>query len=266
MIRISDPSPALDSRHPRIGYASLLLDIPGAVLAVTSETDDEPAVNLKNPATYLRWRATSTATQNLDIDAGSAVTVGYWAIAAHNLGTVGATARLYYSDDAVSWTPAATGLAPTDDRVQIDEVTPASHRYWRLAITGASAAPAIGVLYIGQILQVPTRVAVGHAPIPLTRRTQVVGGVSEAGEFLGRRVLRDTYQTAAAFGHLTLAWVNANWKPFSAATRQRGFFWARRPVRDADDCAYCWTSDDPTATIALPNGMLQAQVSMQGML
>lgn len=266
MIRISDPSPTLDSRHPRIGYASLLLDIPGAVLAATSETDDEPASNLRNPATYLRWRATSSATQNLDIDAGSAVTVGYWAIASHNLGTVGATARLYYSDNAMSWTAAATGLAPADDRVQIDEVAPTSHRYWRLAITGASAAPAIGVLYVGEILQVPTRVSVGHAPITLARKTQVVGGTSESGEFLGRRALRDAYQTQAAFGHLTLTWVNAHWKPFSQATRLRGFFWARRPVRDADETAYCWTTDDPAASIAMANGMLQAQVSMQGML
>lgn len=266
MIRISDPSPDFDSAHARIGYKSLLLDIPGIVLAVTSETDAEPASNLMNPATYLRWRASSNADQNLDMDAGSAVTVGYWAIAAHNLGTVGADARLYYSDDAMAWTAASAALSPADNRVQIDEVTPASHRYWRLAVTSASAAASIGVLYLGEITHLPTRVSTGHSPITSSRRTTVISGVSENGEFLGRRILRETYQTAVALAHLQQSWITSTWDPFTYAVRDRGFFWARRPVRNANEVAYCWCPDDPTTSIALNNGMCQAQLSMQGYL
>jgi hypothetical protein len=139
----------IDARNPRIGWHNLVT--PNNVSS-DQETDDEPVVNIANPATYLRWRGENTAPQYVQVTLASAREVNYFAIAKHNLGSTGATLVFQSSTDGSTWTDVTTPQVLNTDYVVIAEFDTVFARYFRLPITPGSEPASIAGLYTGVTL------------------------------------------------------------------------------------------------------------------
>lgn len=134
---------------PKLFYAHVL-----SALTATSTAAGFAVANLLDMLEGPAWKATSTATQDIQgADPGTLTKVDYLAIANHNLNTVGATVDLQYSSDNFSSdvNSAFTPFIPSNDKVFVKEFSQQNIRYWRLRLTGMTAAPKISIAIWGQI-------------------------------------------------------------------------------------------------------------------
>lgn len=254
----------ITGNNPRIGWHNIVTE---ANVFADLEDPDFPAVNLANPATYLKWKGESTTSeQSVGVTLSPAQTVNYFAIARHNLGTIGAEYVFEYSTNGSTWTPLTAPQVPANDNVLMHEFPDTFASHFRLLMTSNADAPEIAVLYIGQILRLERRIYVGHAPIVFGRDTTVSVGVSEEGEFLGRVVRRRMYQSAVTMGNLTPAWYRTYLDPFFHAAAAIPFFWAWRPGGYPLEVGYAWLEGDGKMSNQRPNGMVEMSFQMQGIL
>lgn len=252
---------SVDARNPRIGWHNL---VAADNVTADEEANDEPVVNIANPATYLRWRGTTTAQQSVQVTLPLAQDVNYFAIAKHNLGSSGATLAFQSSTDGSAWTDAISPLVLSSDNVVIYEFDTVFASFFRLLITPGSEPPAIAVLYIGQTLVLQRRIYVGHTPFPFGRKSTVSNGRSESGEFLGRTLRRQFLESSVDMQNITPSWYREHMEPFVQAATTRPFFWSWRPSSYPDECGYAWLSDDVKTSNMRPNGMMQFSFQMQG--
>lgn len=175
------------------------------------------------------------------------------AIAAHNIGTLGATVALNYSDDGgSSWNDCGAGsIAPTDDDVILWRFPSVSGVEWRLIITGiVSGQPAIGVFVLGEELVLPRRIYQGYTP-PLTpTNVTLQSNVSEGGHLLGNAYVRAGSNLQVELRYLEDSFVRGtDWLAFQEHFNSgKGFFWAWRPAK-YDDAYYCWRSGGPIVPV-----------------
>lgn len=249
-----------DPRNPRIGYHNL---ITANNIAADEETDDEPAVNIANPSTYLKWRGTTTGDQSITVTLGTAADVNYFAIAKHNLGSTGATVKLQSSDDGSSWTDASDAVEPSTDYALICEFETVFAKYFRLYIEPGDEPPSIAVMYLGEILPLQRTIYVGHSPITLSRSTTVSTGRAEAGQFLGRHLRREFIETSVDLQNLTPTWYRQKFDPFVEHARTKPFFFAWYPTKYPSEVGYAWLKGDIRPTNQRANGMMQVSFSME---
>ena len=125
----------------------------GLTLTPTTEETGFEASNLLDGLDVTWWLSTSGATQYLTYDSGvdNTIDFDYLAIGAgHNLFDVGATVTWQKADNALSWSDVVSGITPGDNKTFIQKAgSTQTYRGVRVAITGASAAIAITLLYIG---------------------------------------------------------------------------------------------------------------------
>lgn len=256
----------IDARNPIIGYQNMIADTTSILTASTSSAD-EPISNLLNGATYLAWRATTTAQQILSIDLGSPRRVDYFGLAAHNLGTIGSNVLLqYYDTDTTTWTDASPLYTPdTANGVVFTRFTAQTFQYWRFVFAAsATAVPArIAVLYLGELLVLQRRVMIGHAPYTFARKTTLVQGRSENGQFLGRMVRQEFLEHTLEQKNITPTWARSKWLPFLDVARTEPFFWAWRPSQYPGECAFGWLMDDPSTSNSGPNKYMTASIKIQ---
>lgn len=251
----------IDGRNPRIGYHNLVT--PENITADYS-APEEPVVNLANPATYLFWRSPYNYQQAITVQLDTARRVDYFGIAKHNLGSTGCSVQYQYSTDGVTWLAGSSAIVPTSDAVvlyQFDAIFAAYHRLWLIPF---QVAPSMAVLYFGEMLALQRRIYVGHTPFPYGRNSTVSTGRSENGQFLGRVLRREFFESAVEMGNLTPAWYRAGMEPFARVARTQPFFWAWRPSQYPDESGYAWLSEDVRVSNQRPNGMMQMSFAMQG--
>lgn len=171
-------------------------------LTATSETAGFLVANLINwkQATKFRWKATSTATQNIDIDLGVGNTAAPTALAigGHNLFTAGAS---YAVLSGAASPPGDSILAATAATTDLPEIAtwsaPTARRYWRIQITGSSVAPQIGVLTLGRKMDFTA-----GAPFsldPYGEQTAVEDAANENGSYIGVNVKYTMKQFALSY-------------------------------------------------------------------
>lgn len=124
-----------------------------ASLTATSTATDYNVDNLLDFLENTSWKATSTATQYITYDAGvgNTYTADSLAISGHNLNTVGATLSLEYSTDnfVADVNDAFTAYEPASDFSLVKTFTSLAKRYWRLKVTGGSAAYEMAIAFWG---------------------------------------------------------------------------------------------------------------------
>jgi hypothetical protein len=255
---LGDP---VDARNPRIGWHNL---VTAENVSADEQADDEPAVNLANPATYLKWRGTTTDEQSVQVTLSSAADVNYFAIAKHNLGSSGATIQFQSSTDGSTWDDVTSAIVLNTNYVVIYEFDTVFAQYFRLLITPGSEPPSIAVLYIGEILILQRRIYVGHTPFPFGRKTTVSNGRSESGEFLGRVLRRQFLESSVDMQNLTPTWYRQYFEPFVESAKTQPFFWSWRPGSYPNECGYAWLTDDVKPQNSRSNGMMSVSFSMQG--
>lgn len=269
---LSDTSGDLRPDGPLVGYRQLL--------TVTNVSADEeaagfPASNLANPSTAEKWKGLTDDPQTVTVNLGSPQTCDYVGIARHNLGTIGCTIQVQSSVDGDVWDDLGDDFIPGDDSPIMVRFDDSNGPYFRLELTPGSGVPEIAVLYLGRLLVLQRNIYVGHTPITYSYANTVSVGMSESGEFLGAVARRANPSTDVKQANLTASWFRANMAPFfkqcvgNATDRHRTpFFFAWRPTSFPDEVAFGWFPEGspPTASNARPNGMMDANFSIQGIL
>lgn len=248
------------------------------ITANTAETD-YPATNLANPATNSLWRAASdspspgnvlltiTTNHNL-IDA-----VG---IAEHNFGSAGIAVSIERYDGLDENTPAGevwTELVqpqiPSDDAPLLFLFSLQSIERIRIKLVEGSDMPEAAVVYVGKALRSERGVVVtkDFTPPRFGRRTEVINGRSERGNYLGRVVLGQHIETTVDFAHFRPDWYREHFHPFvTAAQSNAPFFFAWAPSDYPYEVGYCWLTDDPMPVVSPVTGRFSTQLKMSGIV
>lgn len=206
-------------------------------LAASSAAADGAAANIVGPATWDYWKPV-TVPADITVTLAAAETCDMLAIAAHDLGSKGATLVLKYSVSAVSAYITLATVTPADDDALAVIFAPVSGMRWRLEITGASV-PSIGVAMIGARLVIPGAVQSPYVPMNFARRVELMGGASLGGQLFDSRVKRLGLQNSMRFAPVLRSFVDASLAPFVVAyDAGLPFFWSVAPSYFANDLAY----------------------------
>lgn len=241
---------------PIIGYTNY-----ATTATATTEEEGYEAEHLLTPDTYTRWRATDD-TEVVTFDVVAPDEIDYVGIAGHNFGT----AQIEFEVEAFdgSWNSVVSGTLTPDDSPILARFSPGTYTQVRINMAAGTEFPEMAVVYVGKLLIMQRRIAVGHTPIKYGRRTRISNGRSETGQFLGRIVLSEAVQTEANFNNLTGAWYRANFDPFVIAAQEVPFFWGWRPLTYPNECGYAWLTEDPVPQQARPGGFINVSLAMSG--
>lgn len=229
----------------------------------STEAEGYPAIAARNDNTFEYWRPTAVPAW-WRVDLGSATAVNYVGIAAHNLGTVGASIKVQYSSNDSSWSDASAATAdePADDGEILFLFPVQTARYWRIYVDGV--IPTVGVVYLGTILAMQRGIYAGHTPITLARQTVMRPSVSERGQLLGRTIIRSGLQASAEWDNITADWYRTYFDPFVASARQYPFFMAWRPSEFPAELAFGTVDADIAPRNSGPRNFMNVGFTMRG--
>lgn len=245
---------------PIIGWQSILT---AGNLAATTEDASYPVTNLLNPATNLRWRATSAALNYLTVTVGGSDPISYVAIAKHNLGSSLIAASVEV-DDGGGYDEIVPPALPGDDSPIIFQFEDDSYAGVRLKLAAGDEMPEIGVMYVGRLLTLQRRIYVGHTPMTYGRSATVLNGMSEDGNFLGRIVTNESRDTTVPLKNITPSWYRTNMDPFVQSGIVSPFFFAWRPGTYPSEVGFGWFPNIPRPVNQRINGMMSIDFSIKG--
>jgi hypothetical protein len=264
---ILSPAPTVDVNAPVIGWRNV---VTATNVTANSQAVDNPAANVANPSTYLKWKSLSTALQFVTVTFPAPTDVDYLGVAGHNFGTakVAASVEGTVTLDPLNWQPLGAEQLPADDQPMIWRFAQRTLMAIRLRMAPPVLAlpPQVAVIYAGKLLQLERRVYVGHKPISFNRRASVVTGLSEEATFLGRLVLGEQNETTLDIKNATAAFYRTDIEPWLRDATRRPFFFAWRPFTYPSEVGFCWLTADPTMTNQRSNGMVQVSASMRGIV
>ncbi|NBT33526.1 MAG: hypothetical protein EBT13_16950, partial [Rhodobacteraceae bacterium] len=259
------------TENPFLAYDNLAA-LSTTVLGGTAVLTDGAAANAVTGTTYDYWLPNVTGTvANFEVKFPAARTVGFVGIAAHNLGTLGATVAIQSSTDGGATWPGAGGgtHSPTDDRPIGYRLvsTGADAADWRIRVTGLTAgAPLyIGVAFFGAELVFPRRFYKDFAPVLAPTEVQLQSNVSVGGQLLGNSIIAQGSTLNAQFRNLDASWVRASLLPFIPHfNKGKGFFFGWRPATYPQDIHYCWREGATLRPVnAGPKAFMSAEMQMR---
>ena len=108
-------------------------------------------------------------------------------VAAHDIGTLGGSIRVQYSDDGgSSWSDSGAGIVnPSDNQAIVFRFDDQSHNDWRIFVGSGAGFPSIGVLMASQELIFPQRIYQGYTPPVVPNRVRLQSNVTEGGQLAG---------------------------------------------------------------------------------
>lgn len=198
--------------------------------------------NVTDPAT---WSVFNPSWQNANIkyDAGSVISVNSMGLAAHTIGTSGASVQLQYSQDGVSWSNAFSRYTPITNEDLFFIFPSVTARHFRISFIGGGYV--LGVASVGMALMLPHSPLDGYTPLHHARRYTKLFNDSIKGQFLGNRVLASGAETSVEFGFIDRAWIESNIRGFEQHFNQGGtFFYAGCPSKYPLDMGYCRAASD----------------------
>ena len=218
------------------------------VLGGTSTLTDGAAANAVSGTTYDYWLPNVTGTSaQFTVKLTAAANLSCFAIAAHNLATLGGTVAVQRSTDGGATWGAAGGLTntPTDNSPIVfrGATSGLSAADWRLTFTGLTAAAPlyVGVAFFGNDVVFPRRFYKDFAPAMEPTEVQLQSNVSVGGNLLGNSVIAQGSTLAASFRNLDAAWVRGTLLSFVPYyNKGKGFFFGWRPATYPQDVHYCW--------------------------
>lgn len=243
-------------------------------LASQTEDDDHPVTNLANPATHLIWMAGINTAEDeyVTLTTGYiSANLDYMAIAKHNFGTIGATISVEGRiDDGFSpeepYNILIDPFIPADDSPLMMRFAPQTLTHIRLRIQNWTDTPQAAVMYVGltMVMERGIKVDVDHVPLYYGRRSVIVNGMSESGNFLGRVVLREFRESNAEFAHVTPEWFRTTFDDFIASTKDQPFFYAWAPTTYPGETGYAWLINDPQPETSPVTRRVSFNLEMRG--
>lgn len=214
----------------------------------TTEADGYPASNLANPATHLLWvGGTNTGDELITITLSTTELIDYVAVAKHNWGTESflVSVEISSNDSPSDFITVISPQTVASDLPIIFRFEPQAVGSIRIRLavtTGTVDVPQAAVVYVGSLLDLTRGVRVDqeHVPVTYGRRTTVINGMSESGNFLGRLVLGEHRYTKAEFFGFEKTFYDSDIDPFLAAAQERPFFFAYAPTEYPAEVGYVW--------------------------
>lgn len=248
---------AVSPNAPMIGWQSY---VDFGTISADFALEAYPVSNLANESTALEWRSSSVASQYIYVPITG--DVDYVAITTHNLGTAGTNVSVEVQTDTDVWTEVFEAVVPRDNYPAIFRFERTEGSFVRIKLEGSTIPPRISVLFVGLSLRLPRNIYVGHTPINYGRQTQVSNGKNEAGDFLGRIVMRRSKSTDISLSNLPADWFRTEFEPFMTHAEEFPFFFAWRPRDYPFEVGFAWTTGDPSSSNQLANGMMQVGMSI----
>jgi hypothetical protein len=170
-------------------------------------------------------------------------------VAGHNWGTLGipVSVEIQTANSPSDWAEVISPQTIFDDSPIIFRFTPQSTVSVRikLAVTDTSSLPEAAVVYVGSLLVLERSINLNkHTPITYGRRSNIITGMSESGNFLGRIVLGEYRQSKAEFEWFTPTFYRASIDAFIDAAQEIPFFWAWSPDEYPHETGYVWLIND----------------------
>lgn len=250
--------------NPYIGWKNQVAF--GNVSADSSATG-YPASNLANASTTNRWVSGSTAEQLITV-AGVIDDVDYVAIAGHNFGSAGVSLSIegQTSESAPDFEVLAS-IDPATDAPLLIRIPKAPYISLQIRLTPVDVAPFASVLFVGELIIVPTGISPGYTPLEHGRDVDLVGGRAESDEYLGNIVVGSSLSSSTPFRLLPPIWYEAEMRPFiRAANFGEAFFFAWSPVLRPNDVGYCWFGGGSARpTISQSDGSFDITLPLQGL-
>lgn len=219
--------------HPRIGAQP----VQGTVSASSAVAGFDAAF-AANADTAQFWRPAAVPA-DWTLTFSAAAPVSYFGIAAHDMGTVGATVA-YQRWEAGAWVTVLTH-SPADDRPVFGLIRRREDDRGRLVFTGA--VPTIGVIYIGDVTEFPRKSDyVGQAAFDTLTRDEFSTPVSDGGQWLGRFVTRRSIPARMRVEHLPEDWCAASLSGVLGDLVQRPAFFADRPGLYPQSVVFAYTT------------------------
>jgi hypothetical protein len=201
-----------------------------------------------NDYTNQRW-STNTFPTSWKVVTGADANVDCIFIAAHNLGSAGATFTVQTTATVGGTFITRATIVPTDNStiaVMFNNAgSPYVVREVRIQILSATGTVQIGIIRAGVALQMEQPVFGGVKPIGLSRLVETRHSQSETGQWLGRTIQRQASATEMNWTHLTSAWYRSTFQPFSLSLPQTPFGLIQNPLRMPESVAWCWTDQPP---------------------
>jgi hypothetical protein len=240
---------------------------------VHAESDpDFPASNVANPSTALKWKhdivgSPASALEYFTIDVSQAAPINYVAIAGHNFASAGVAVGL----ELASFNSPIGGAEsifepqiPTEDGPLIFVFTEREVEDVRILFApGAGDAAEMAVVYAGSYTEMEEGIQADHSPLPLSRISDFVNGMSESGQFLGRITLSSQLESSASFANMSKDWIRSDLIPFLEFAEENPFFFAWSPLTYSDETAFAWLSSDPVPVFDI-DGYGSITLDMQG--
>jgi hypothetical protein len=228
-----------------IGYDNVFAR---GTISASGYTTSGPPENAVDGLTFDFWETEGdTSGDRLNVDLAAPESVDYLAIAAHTLGSSGATITVRKSLDGVTYSNAAGPFTPTEDKPYLWRFpTTNAFAYWQVRIDGGDSVR-LGVVNLGRILVLPEGIYVGHKPATLNKKPELLNNKSDRGQLLGRSVLRTTASVSIKQDLVEPDWVREVWKPFAAYAENNPFFFAWRYDTYPDEVMFGWTEEGAEA-------------------
>lgn len=218
-------------------------------------------LNLRDYRTYTYWKAANaTGIKYVTVDCGTPKSADALGIVGHNLNTVGATISVESSPDNSVWTERLAGFTPSNDKALLKLFTSASARYWRLKITGMSAAPFMAILVIGSRFTFERYL---KSPFdPDAEKVEAKAVRSKGGHVLGVAIAFYERNIQAEWSRLTPSWIKNTFIPAWTGHLSKclPFFWAWEPTDHSDEVYY--VALPPDASLRMPYDPVRRSLSL----
>lgn len=251
-------APIEDLRLPIIGWR-----IVTAIAASTSDSPNKPldaadplfpVENLLNASTHLRWSTGPTGADiYLDVTGLSDLT-NYVAFAGHNFNGFTITIYGLTSGSPPNLFQIFEPTAITENSPIIFEFVRDAYTQIRVQISGSGVRTA-AVMYCGELLRMErgVKVDVEHLPLWMGQKTDVISGYSESGNFLGRLVRNQIFETKFEFSNITHDFFAFDelWIFLKEFVPNNPFFiaWLPKSPQDMDwDAGFVWLITDPVVS------------------
>jgi hypothetical protein len=242
--------------QPRICF-----DAHPATGTATSTADGYDANWIADGETWSVWKADGNSATLTISFTGGAQTCSYAGLAAHNLGSIGASVTCRVGGVTVG------SISPGDDNAILFLFLPRTASTVQFTISG-STAPRVAVASAGEVLEMPQLSTYTGLPISESKQVRYRHQQSITGDVLGRAIegaelrfdltvqnLPETFRAAAG---------DVTWKGFLRHVDDgKAFFIAAKPFSYPDDMAYARATERPRFTRERPNFNNSGAVTFQ---
>lgn len=231
----------LTANHAIICYDNKLTS---ALLTSITPTSERTGFNVENAYDWYTtsfWSPTAASGNHSFVAQFSiAVSADYFAIYRHNLGTVGGTVVLEYSNDGTSYTTLFTASTADDNELLLKTFESVSATYWRVKFNLSSSTPFyVGVVMFGQKLSL-YRGMIGGFVVPRHgRKNKITNQKTEGGQMVGRVKISNGAATNIVFKSVPQVWVRDYWEAFVLHAEVLPFIFSWNHTFHPEDACYC---------------------------